>query len=104
MQQSKLKAALRLQHDLCIDNRPYSGYIGTEKLTANYEPRGLDGRAADCRETPVLRQAKLGFFANKGKISEIILQTGLGWVSFQSLLAYFFKFMAANLSFTQFLT
>ena len=60
--------------------------------------------APECRQTPVLYQAKLGFVLKKGKTSDIIQEKRSGYLSLHSHFAYFFRFMAANLSFTQFVT
>ena len=60
--------------------------------------------ATDCRQTPVLHQAKLGLVLKNGKTSDIIQEKQSGYVSLHTHFAYFFRFMAANLSFTQFVT
>ena len=60
--------------------------------------------ASDCRQTPVLRQAKLGLVLKNGKTRDIIQEKRSGYVSLHTHFAYFFRFMAANLSFTQFVT
>ena len=57
-----------------------------------------------CRETPVLHQARLGFVANIGITKDITVETEWLLPSLQLHFANFFKFMAANLSLTQFLT
>ena len=58
----------------------------------------------ECRQTPVLRQAKLRFVLKNGKTSDIIQEKRSGYLSLHTHFAYFFRFMAANLSFTQFVT
>ena len=73
---------------------------------------------AACRKTCFGNQARAGFlFENKktgGKSSEMsgvfsrnldrLPPSGAGWRSFHFQVASFFRFMAANLSFTQFVT
>lgn len=58
---------------------------------------------SDRRGTPVLHQARLGFLVNIGKWNTIMPEMEWKWVPLQFHFANFFKFMAANLSFTQFL-
>ena len=69
--------------------------------TPSVSPFGL---TAECRQTPVLHQAKLGFVLKKGKTSDIIQEKRSWYLSLHTHFAYFFRFMAANLSFTQFVT
>ena len=87
-----------------IDKKKFGAFVAVLRKEKGITQKELSEQLSECRQTPVLRQAKLGFVLKKGKTSDIIQEKRSGYLSLHTHFAYFFRFMAANLSFTQFVT